>query len=241
MGRLKGLDEMPERTGLEIDWASMPRTRGDDELRGSLSSAQMKIASVILALVIVAIGVYAIGLGMQPTKAQIEAEAQRRQAVLINARNQGDFLEPAIRPGIDGVMVSDQETTREAPGSSFPAGTIEWGEEGRPIGGDLERIEIWDVTTSPQDKVVRIRSGPDMIFATIYLGSGRRTSVMVPAGRAYQVMAMSGDEWKGPVEMFGRDATTVNFGIATIHAGSPGVVAMGAADQPANVVPNDRF
>lgn len=256
MGRLKGLDEMPERTGLEIDWTSMPGSISGGETGSPLASARMKIASIVLALIITGLGVCVIGMGMVPTRAQIQSEANRREMVLRNARSQGDTLEPAIRPGIDGVQAIDGIDGIDGtgvedrgiggndlgrPGGAFPGGTIEWGEEGRPIGGDLERIEIWDVTGSPQDKVIRVRSGPDTIFATMYLGAGQRTRIMVPVGRAYQVTATSGEIWHGTVERFGSTATTVNFGLVTIYEGRPGIIAIGASDQAANVVRNERF
>ena len=125
---------------------------------------------------------------------------------------------------------------------AFPeSGTVEWGDEGQPIGGNLERLDIWDVTGSRQDKVVHVRGGPQSTFAVIYLAPGQRTTIMVPVDRAYKVTATSGDRWMGTAERFGPDATTVDFGMVEIRAGSPGVVAMGAPDQTASVVPNDRF
>jgi hypothetical protein len=127
-------------------------------------------------------------------------------------------------------------------GQPFPeSGTVEWGDEGQPIGGRLERLEIWDVTRSEQAKVVHIRSGPGSTFAIVYMAPGKRVTLMVPSSRAYQVTATSGPVWNGPAERFGTDGTTVDFGMVNVFPGRPGVVAMGAPDQQANVVTSDRF
>lgn len=138
-------------------------------------------------------------------------------------------------------------TDAQAPGAagqsvSFPAsGTIEWGPAGEPIGGDLQRLDIWDVTRSRQSKVIHIRSGPETTFAIIYLAAGERTTLMVPAGKAYRVTAASGDDWRGPSERFGPTGTTVDFGMVGVWTNTPGAIAMGAADQTANVIPNEGF
>lgn len=127
-------------------------------------------------------------------------------------------------------------------GVRFPAsGTIEWGGAGRPIGGELGQLQIWDVTGSPQNKVVRVRSGPSTIFATVYLAAGQRLALPVPASRTYQVTATSGDNWHGPDAGFGEGGTTVDFGLVNVLNDNPGIVAMGAPDQTASIVRNDRF
>lgn len=133
---------------------------------------------------------------------------------------------------------------------AFPAnGTIRWGDAGQPIGGNLERLEIWDVTQSPEHKVVAIRNGlvPDypgvrtVPYATVYVHPGQRVSLMLPAGLAYHVTAMAGSTWEGDETMFGRSGTTVDFGRTMLMAGQPQIITMGAPDQTASIVPNDRF
>ncbi len=126
--------------------------------------------------------------------------------------------------------------------SAFPSsGAIIWGRQGQPIGGNLERLEIWDVTNTRQNKVVRVRDQIGMVFATVYLTPGQRISLKVPAERIYHITATAGDNWIGVNEWFGSSATTVDFGRVNVTSGNPGVIAMGAPDQPANIVPNGRF
>lgn len=135
-------------------------------------------------------------------------------------------------------------------GSAFPEhGTVRWGDAGQPIGGNLERFEIWDVTQSPERKVVAIRNGliPDypgvrtIPYATVYIHPGQRVSLMLPAGIPYHVTAMAGPDWEGGDALFSTTGTTVDFGRTMLMSGQPQIIAMGAPDQTANVVPNNRF
>lgn len=141
-------------------------------------------------------------------------------------------------------------TDQPPAGSAFPEhGTVRWGDAGQPIGGNLERFEIWDVTQSPEHKVVAIRNGltPDypgvrtIPYATVYVHPGQRVSLMLPAGIPYHVTAMAGPNWEGGDAMFGATGTTVDFGRTMLMSGQPQIIAMGAPDQTANVVPNNRF
>jgi hypothetical protein len=157
-------------------------------------------------------------------------------------------------PAMGPMVVSTTKGTVQAPGSipppsgqpdtgeAFPeTRTVQWGVEGQPIGGDLEQLHIWDVTGSKERKVVHVRGGPDSTFAMVYLHPGARVTIMVPAGRRYQVTATSGRTWKGSVERFGDTGTTVSFGMVDVLSGTPAVVAMGAPDQTASVVTADQF
>lgn len=155
--------------------------------------------------------------------------------------------EPALMGPIRVTSTTETQSTQTpsngmAMNMAFPeSGTVEWGMEGQPIGGSLERLEIWDVTQSVQNKVVRIRSAPETIFATVYVKAGQRASLIVPANRRYKVTASAGDMWRGVPGFFGPGGTTVDFGMVDILPGAPGVIAMGAPDQTASIVPNDRF
>ena len=159
----------------------------------------------------------------------------RAEAVAVQARLSGRPLVAAKQVAI---------------GDAFPAsGTVQWGDEGQPIGGNLGRLEIWDVTQSPEDKVVKIRSGMVMempgvrapAYAVVYVKAGQRVALNLPNNVPYKVTAIAGRNWLGPEELFGDDATTVDFGQTMMTAGRPQVIAMGAPDQTANVVGNERF
>lgn len=142
----------------------------------------------------------------------------------------------------DPQAVQPQQPEMAMASTPFPeSGSVEWGPEGQPIGGNLERLDIWDVTQSSQNKVLHIRSAPDTVFATVYLQAGQRMTLVVPANRRYHVTASAGDIWEGQASLFGSSATTVDFGFVDIMPGTPGVIAMGAPDQTASVVSNDKF
>lgn len=127
-------------------------------------------------------------------------------------------------------------------------GTIRWGTE-QPIGGNMARLDVWDATESPQDKVVNVRSAfvvalPGMStppYATIYVKAGKRAGIRLPADRPYRITAMSGDNWQGSEALFGADATTVDFGMVSLNPKQPQVVVMGAPDQTTTVVARERF
>lgn len=151
----------------------------------------------------------------------------------------------AVRPIPAGI----ENRTKTQAEENFPAnGTIEWGDS-QPIGGDLARLEIWDLTSTPENKVVKIRSGMTMelpgavapAYATVYVRAGNTAVINVHKGRVYKAMAMAGRKWHGPYIHYGPEGTTVDFGTVVAVGNNPLVVAMGARDQTASIVPNRRF
>ena len=157
----------------------------------------------------------------------------------------------AVDAKLSGRPVPTMKARETTVGSqTFPAnGTVQWGDQGQPIGGNLGRLDIWDVTGSPENKVVKIRSGLVMempgvrgpAYAMVYVRAGQRVTLQLPNNVPYKITAIAGRQWKGPDELFGTSATTVDFGQTMLSTGNPQVIAMGAPDQTANVVNNNRF
>jgi len=149
----------------------------------------------------------------------------------------------------NGISALEPDNGAEEP-SAFPAsGSVEWGAEGQPIGGNLAQIHIWDVTNSQEPKVVRLRNMMTITmpgqraphYATIYLQPGAQVVLNVPANRVFSATAMAGQAWYGPETQFGPKGTTITLGQIQALPSRPAVIALGAPDQTANVVSNDRF
>ena len=148
-------------------------------------------------------------------------------------------------------MQSTMQPGRQAPSAAtaqlpatFPrSGTEVWGPQGKPIAGRMSTISIWDVTGSPQNKVVRVRRhsptygrGTNRMepVVTLFLQAGERHDLSLRPG-LYDVIAASSQGWNE--NGFTGDLTMVSFG--TVNAAVPSVptvVAMGAADQDATLV-----
>ena len=132
--------------------------------------------------------------------------------------------------------------------AQFPEqGMIEWGPEGQPIAGRLVNVAIWDLTQSPQDKVIKIRRtnytgnrrpNRNPIIATIYLKAGDRMSLQLRPGM-YDVVAASGQAWDGG---FQGETTYVSLGaVNAVMTGQAVAIAMGAPDQETTVVDASWF
>lgn len=175
-------------------------------------------------------------------------------ALLVEAAWNPPHLAPGRREMADAERVIGSQANEDLPhqsavGTTFPPnGTIRWGAE-EPIGGDLGTLDIWDVTGSSDDKVVAIRNGLVMSmpgvaaprYAIVYIRAGQRVSLSLPKNRPYHITALSGPKWMGPEALFGPQGTTVDFGQVILTGDQHQVIAMGAPDQTASVVPADRF
>ena len=148
-----------------------------------------------------------------------------------------------IHDRITGETNTPVEQTSVQSLAQFPEqGMIEWGREGQPIAGRLINLAIWDLTQSPQDKVIKIRrtnysSGTrpnrNPVIATIYLKAGDRMSLQLRPGM-YDVVAASGQEWSGG---FQGETTYVSLGaVNAVMTGQAVAIAMGAPDQETTVV-----
>lgn len=191
----------------------------------SLSNHAGTRAELIIIAMLIAAGAYGVvsSLGHSETPTSTSMQGVRDNAGRTTATDAGD------------------ETDASTP---FPAsGTVVWGPRGQPISGELARLDVWDVTQSHQRKVIRIRDAraPDAPpVATAHLEPGDRVTLTLRPG-VYAVTAASGDGWNAVSGRFASRTTTVSFGTVEIRAGTPGVVAMGAPDQTADVVDGTEF
>ena len=122
------------------------------------------------------------------------------------------------------------------------------GPQGKPIGGSMSTISIWDVTGFNQDKVIRVRrhsptygrgANHTEVVVTLFLKAGERHDLLVRPG-LYDVVAASSEGWDSTG--FTGSTSIVSFG--TVNAAVPSVptvVAMGAPDQDATLVDGTWF
>lgn len=157
-----------------------------------------------------------------------------------NALNANDHL---VNPLSENELNRTYEIQDQKPFvAQFPVnGAVVWGDRGQPLGEYLAQFEIWDVTSLPQNKIVRIRNDRGEIYATVYMRRGQRVTLMLPGDAYYYVTATSGNYWQNDGTGFGERSTSITFGGVLLQYDAPAIIAIGAEDQPLKYIPNSKF
>ena len=214
MARLKGLDERPATTGLDLQWDEiLPGGSGRSTLaaRRRASSNRIRIVSAGLTAVVVAVGGYAFSQGLLPTGEQIRTEIERRAAAMSTARDGSAALEPAMAPGLQGVAAGVAPPPAARPGfygerlgTPFPSGRVDRTAPDDPA-IPYSPVAFADLTGNGMPKAIRIRDlSGDRVWLTAYLEPGGKVETELPAG-GYRVFIAEGAAWRGDGEQFGDD------------------------------------
>lgn len=200
MARLKSLDEMPECTGLEIEWDSiLPGTySGRSKARKVRQTRVAKIVSAALALAVVSVGTWLVGAELTPTKVQIEVKAERRARTEFAIRQRTTTSDPTPAEGPDGRAAAT--TSIPSTAMAFPAGRID---SVQPETKDQRPIVVDDGTGDGMPKVIRFRGMIDgRLWRTLHLEAGGSMETKLPPG-GYAMTIAEGATWRGDEEMFG--------------------------------------
>jgi hypothetical protein len=215
MGIFNGMRDGPDPPVLQVEWVDiLPGSHsGRSTLAGRRrrrTSTRIRVASLALTALVVVGGGLAFSAGLMPTGDQIRAEMARDYDRIASARARSTALDPAVRPGLDGVHASRTERSagnedfyRARLGVAFPAGRIvdAVGAGSTP----LMPVAFVDTTGNGLDKVVRIRGlNGDDPWITAYMAAGGTVQVALPAG-GYRVTVAEGHAWHDEAMQFGAE------------------------------------